>query len=87
MKELYLVKHISSPELCSIHRGIMQRFPIWNRVCVCVRLFLVEEVEKPSMWPIQRDVCHPMCLLFVLLKLESNHARATNDIHVFEDRC
>lgn len=38
MKELYLVKHISSPELCSIHRGIMQRFPIWNRVCVCETL-------------------------------------------------
>ena len=79
MKELYLVKHISSPELCSIHGGIMQRF--------CVRLFLVEEVKKPSMWPIQSDVCHPMSLLFVLLKLESNHAQATNDIHVFEDRC
>ena len=52
-----------------------------------MRLFLVEEVKKPSMWPIQRDVCHPMSLLFVLLKLESNHAQATNDIHVFEDRC
>ena len=53
----------------------------------CVRLFLVEEVEKPSMWTIQRAVCHPVCVLFVLLKLESNHAQATNDIHVFEDWC
>ena len=32
MKEFSLVKHISLPELCSIHGGIMQRFPIWNRV-------------------------------------------------------